>query len=637
MSTEINRDGGAMGDVPVAERGPTPAEGDVMRATAAAATVGGWARIVALLERERAWCWVVVLAVVLVLPSIDAGFAAADHILRTRAGNGPGLPGFPPTRLELFVFVPGDADLRSELMETGALAWWVAPGYRLAFLRPLSALTHALDFEAWPEVPALMHAHSIAWFVILLTSTWIAFRRLAGKSDRWVPALALLFYAVDDARGPLVGHLAHRNAMIAASFAIAALVAHDRWRRDGRRTGAVLSPVLLGTGLLAGETALGAIGYFVAYALFVDRGSRFIALLPALLVLFAWALAYGLLGYGARGSGLYVAPLEDPAGFAFAALVRAPVLLGAQFLGPWSDVWSALPTMAARGVYALSWAILAALGWLAWPLLRRDRIARFWTMGAVLAAVPAAAAPAADHALVLVGLGAAMLVARVLATAGVRGDGDQVRRRPASAVLLGGLVVVHGFVAPLLLPVRAFGMSLVDDALRDIGRAVPTDPDITTRTVVVASAPNDAMVAYLPFLRASVDAPAPAKLRLLATSTGAVEVARIDEHTLDVRPERGLLATPLERMLRASGSALHEGDTIELSDVTIVVGEVRDGRPLHATFRFATTLDDPSRIWLAWQGRGFAPWSPPAVGETATIPAVDVGGTLADMVRGRER
>ena len=51
------------------------------------------------------------------------------------------------------------------------------------------------------------------------------------------------------------------------------------------------------------------------------------------------------------------------------------------------------------------------------PLLRRDREARFWTLGMVLALLPISATFPANRLLFFVGLGAMALLARLLASA----------------------------------------------------------------------------------------------------------------------------------------------------------------------------------------------------------------------------
>ena len=90
--------------------------------------------------------------------------------------------------------------------------------------------------------------------------------------------------------------------------------------------------------LLAGESAVAVAAYLAAHALCLDSArwsGRLVALVPALAVLLGWLLLYGGLGYGAFGAGPgYLSPVHEPALFARALAVSAPVMLLAQWVGP---------------------------------------------------------------------------------------------------------------------------------------------------------------------------------------------------------------------------------------------------------------------------------------------------------------
>ncbi len=176
------------------------------------------------------------------------------------------------------------------------------------FWRPLSSLTHLLDFLVRPRSAFLAHAHSMLWFAALLAVLLALYRRLHVP---WVAHLALLLYAVDDAHGMVLSFVANRNALVAATLAFAALLAHDRARRDAWRPGLWLAPALFGAALLGGEAALAVTAYLLAHALFVDQGPlarRLARLWPFATLAVAWLAAYKAMGYGTRGTGFY----DDP-------------------------------------------------------------------------------------------------------------------------------------------------------------------------------------------------------------------------------------------------------------------------------------------------------------------------------------
>ncbi len=591
------------------------------------------ARWLAWAQQPHARRWIIALAVLLAAPCLNVGFAADDHMLRVRAGDGPTFDGFAPTRWDLFMFIDGGADQHARLAESGTLAWWSAPDYRLGFMRPLSSITHVVDFALWPDLPLLMYAHSLVWLVMLLTAADAVLRRFLPRP---IAALALLLYAIDDARGPAVGYISNRNALLMACFGFVALWAYDRARRDGWSTGRWLGPLAFAAGLLAGEGTIATLAYLGAHALFVDRGSwraRMLALAPYACVFVGWAILYKTLGYGVRGSGIYVDPGGEPAAFMAVAPVRMVVLLAGQWLGPWSDLWLGWPEPLVPIVGAVCVAVVIWFALLVRARLGSDPSARMWVVGAVLACVPIAGTFPADRLLGYVGLGSMALVAMLVA--------DRERARagelaPQPAWVRGSiavLVFVHLFAAPLLLPLRARSMETVRGTLELFEHAVPRDPSIRGKHVVVAFAPNDGMVSYLPVTRAAEALPAPTSVRLLASSVGKLRYTRPDDTTLVVEAERGLLSTVGERMVRSTTRPFAVGDRIELGhDEQVATATVEaitaDARPQRVRFEFTHPLGDPRHVWLAWQTLGFGPWQPPAVGETIEVAGFDVGAAV---------
>ena len=248
----------------------------------------------------------------------------------------------------------GDPAQRAVLLEEGVFGWWMAPDFRMSFWRPLSSLTHVVDHRLWPRSSLLAHAQTMLWFAALLAVLAALYRRFHPP---WVAHLALLLYAVDDARGWVLGWTANRNALVAATLAFAALLAHDRARRDGWRPGRWLAPALFAAALLGGEAALAVTGYLFAHALFLDSGPlarRLARLWPYAALSLAWLSAYGMLGYGTTGGGMYLNPLSEPTLYLGALVERLPILLAAQVGVGLSDMWLLLPPSAQVVGYALA-------------------------------------------------------------------------------------------------------------------------------------------------------------------------------------------------------------------------------------------------------------------------------------------
>ena len=115
-------------------------------------------RVAALAVHTRLPWMLAGLVVLLVLPSLNAGFLLDDqwqqYIL---SGKTPVEKPLAPHGL--FVFVDGEPSKVREMVDAGTLPWWTLDTLRISFWRPLSELTHGLDHALAPNLPALAHAH----------------------------------------------------------------------------------------------------------------------------------------------------------------------------------------------------------------------------------------------------------------------------------------------------------------------------------------------------------------------------------------------------------------------------------------------------------------------------------------------
>ncbi len=599
-------------------------------------------RLLQRLAAPRADAIVIVLATLLLLPSLTTGYAVDDHLHRIVMRDETLIAGFAPSKLDLFEFASGDPADMQQLMDRGIFPWTTEPTLRLRFMRPLSALTHVVDDALWPEAPALAHLQNLAWFALLLVVVARLYRRIhVASTQRWVAGLALLLYALDDAHAPTVGWIANRQAIIAAVFGFAALLAHharaaSEWRSQTSRATSIAArlaaPLLLALSLLAGESGIASVGYLFAYTVTIDRRpDRWRALIPHAVVVLAWGVTYVALHYGAKGSGLYVEPLADPLGFAQAAVSHLPVLVTGQFAGIWSELYAALTgTAATLFVVGCSVYVLLLLDVLK-VTLKVSPEARFWALGMFLSVVPICSTIPADRLLIFVGVGAMGLVACFIsAPEGIPGVTSASRVRRVSVNLwLYGLVLTHLVIAPLVLPIRSLTMKTVGDSMRRADDSVPSDASIADKTVIAINPPADTYLAFVPIMRASMASsgrPAPRHVRWLAVGQTDIEVTREAPNTLRVSPAGGYLAMASEQLVRDPDNRFDLGQRVMLTGVTVeVVALTDDGRPASTRWTFDRPLEDPSLLWLQWSDHpiGFAPYTPPPVGTTSTLAAID--------------
>ena len=76
--------------------------------------------------------------------------------------------------------------------------------------------THWLDYQLWPDAPWMMHAQSLVWLAGTVLIAGLLYRRI--EAVPWVAGLAVLLYAVDDARAAPASWIANRNALVASVF-----------------------------------------------------------------------------------------------------------------------------------------------------------------------------------------------------------------------------------------------------------------------------------------------------------------------------------------------------------------------------------------------------------------------------------
>lgn len=586
-------------------------------------------RIRTLLERPHADRWIILLATLLVCASLDTGLAADDYLHQLILSGSHAIEGFVRARLDLFHFA-SPAHNRA-LLDEGVFPWWADPNIRFAFWRPVAALTHFVDYLLWRESALLMHAHSIVWHGAALTAAAFAYRRVVRP--RWFASLALLLYALDDARGAPVAWIANRNALISCAFSFAALAFHIDARVSGVRRYRFFAAVAFALGLLAGEGGIAVAAYLFAFALFLDEGKldrRLLDLWPYAATVIVWGVVTRAMGYGVHGSAVYLDPIGEPLAFLEHAPARLLVLLFAQIGGPWSEGYNAYEFFypgLTNIVLALGLVGLGLTAALFTPLWRCDARARFFLAGTVLSAIPSCAAFPADRLLPWIGFGAmgatALLLGEIWRGAYPLGTKEwQKRLTPVVGV---GIALVHLVASPLMLPMRSRGIAQVRTTIDRANDTIPKDAAITEQTAIYVNPPADPFASFIPIRRAATNTPRPKIQRWLCTGLTDVHVTREGPRSLRVRPAAGFVSAPSEQLLRGPGYPLPKGRKIELPGLLVQITETTpDGRPQEILATFDKPLEDASYRWLVWRGSGYLPFAPPATGEAVDIPPVDL-------------
>lgn len=529
------------------------------------------------------------LVLLLTLPSLWVGLQFDDYLLERTLLTAPDRT----TALNrAFVFLDGNPLQTQAQMETGELPWWTLPEGRVAFWRPLSALTHWLDFRLWELDPFWMHAQNLLWFGL---GVWLAARLYREFLPAPLAGLAALLFAVDDAHGYAVGWLSNRNALLALGFGLLTLLAHHRWRTNRIPLWGAAASVSFALGLLSAEAGIAALGYLAAYLLFLDEAPlcrKWITLLPYLGILLAWSGFYRYGGYGGWGTA-YLDPAWEPLVYLWAVVERAPVLWLAQLAYPPAELYPFVTGLWLKTVWWGAGLIgMAGFVWLCLPLLKRDRSLRFWLAGAGLSTLPVCASLPANRLLFFIGLGVFPLLAAWL----MDGKSSGLKR------LAWGL---HLGLALLLLPFTAYSPK----AFGNIETAVLEAP--VRPTVVVISAPSAFHADYFRLLRARAGAEIPERVWYLGAGLAPVSIFRQEAQTLVVTAEAGYLSG-FETVFRGDAHPLREGESISLNGLQVTVQALNwEGRPRIVRFEFSQPLESDEIQWLTWENGAFVLWQPP--------------------------
>ncbi len=575
-----------------------------------------------LLESRYLPLFAAVLGAVLTSPSIFSGFATEDWVHRDLVKRGAFSL---PYHLNMFghglEWTPAEVVRRNTAYQLDGFFPWVADRtFDTSFFRPIASITHQLDYREWPNLPWLMHLESILWYAALAAAVAVLHRRLVP--ERWVAGFAALLYAADDAHGHAVGWIINRNGVMATLFAVLALVSYDRFRREGSRGAALLTTIYLALGLCSAEFALCTVGYFVAYVLFVESaplGRRLLGAIPWLVPLIGWSVAYRLLGHTTHGSGLYIDPVSDPTSYVFELFERGSVLLMGQFVAPFSDTWTRSgPYLQGLIVF---WAamVLWFMARVAWPVLSRNRMARFWAAGLVLSLPPACATFPEDRLLFACGIGAFPLIAIFLAET-ARAAASREVSKPRLA-LAGAWILLHAVVAPLLLPYRSLHMYRYDRAIEAAGdSAFATIRDPKRQSLIVVNAENYYFIGMMPLIRLSRGQPITPRMVALAGSLDPVTLTRIDDRRIEVTPKDGFLSREFDRIYRSRERPFTRGSLVDLLGVKITVTEVNQwGDPMSAIFDFALPLENPRYQWVVWEKGRYEPFVLPKIGSSVVV------------------
>lgn len=546
--------------------------------------------------------------------SLWNGFQADDYLHRIFLSQKP-VADFPHIGpCDLFSFANGKPVDNYRLMNSGVLPWWTLPEFHASFFRPVSVLTHYLDYFLFPDSPFWMHLHSLLWLLILNLTAAGFFKFTFGNT--WAAGLATLFYALDDARGYPVGWLANRNGLIAAAFGIAAILLHLKWRGTRKKRYLLESMFFYALALLSAEAAIAVMGFILA-SLVIDTASRYrklLILLPSVIITLIWWTLHHHFGYRIFGSGLYRDPLIEPLEFAKAVLFNAPIFLQSQFgFIPASAVL--LSNSYIRiGILLFSIAFCGLLIRIIFPLIRNDPIAQFFAMGTLFSLIPICSTFSHERVLTFTGIGAFGLIGHLLYKYMATEPAPNKPHSKSLNCLAWFLLIVHGVLSPLMFPLTAWAPKLISQTVEAYDVSLPQDESILEKTLILINPPIPFLAHHVLIRRAALNLPSPETLRVLASGTNCLDVFRQNENTLIIQSNHAFVSAPMDTLFRGEAHTMKPHDSIRLTETTIYVENTSRIR-----FVFDEPLNSPRYTWFEFKNGQFVAFIPPEIGKTTRL------------------
>jgi hypothetical protein len=574
-------------------------------------------------DRRLVWR-LAVLAIVLSSSALLLDFYLDDHIGRYIYSDREGAARLFRNYGGGYGLATGDPAENRWQMEAGWAPWWQDEHLRLILFRPVGVLLHQVDFRLLFDSPFLMHAHSLLWLGLMVVAVTVMYRQVLGPL---LGGAAALLFTLDHTHGFAVGHICNRHALVATLFGALALAAHVRYRQRDRWRDAFPGPALYVLGLLTSEATVAIAGYVVAFELFAKEGAwrkRALAAAPYIAVTLVWRALYNAAGYGASGSGYYTDIGREPLRYLMAFLERAPLLLLGQFGAPPAEMYYGMPQSVAHVIFV--WALIVAGIVLSavLPLLRHDRIARFWAVGMLGALVPAASTDAHNRQLMLASLGAMGLLAQAwqfYATAVIDRAETWLRwARNFAALLLGFRLTV----SPALLPLTTVEIALstpMHTAAAKFGN------EAAGRDAIFVTAPYEFVIRMVQLFKRIDGEPLPKHIRYIACGSQKTIITRTGPRTLEVGFEGGLLSKFELGLHRDPRLVMPPGTKVELEGFLVeVLATTEDAGPTLARFTFDKPLEDPGLAFYRWDERHFVPWTPPPIGARVVLPGALLPG-----------
>jgi len=556
------------------------------------------------------------IAILLTLPALQVGLLMDDHFIQLVILQPENFPVKLPHPLDTYSFFKSDPEYISSVMEYGAIPWWINPEIKGCFWRPLTSITQFIDHRLWGSQVWLMHLQNILWYGALVLAAAYAFRGLMGTTT--AAGLAALMFAVEEAHGQPAGWLANRNSVLACLFGVIALSFHHAWRKEGKTSKCIAALIALAAALLSAEAGLAAMAYIGAYALIMETGpwkKRVLSLMPYIVVIIIWRGIWTGLGYGVHAMPLYKDPIQNPWLFIQRVVIGMPQMITGQFTYFLVPEFQAFATIAKWWVWFFSAGSAVLIFLLFWPLIKTNKTARFFGLGAMISAIPFCSTIAQTRNFMFVGIGAFGLLALWFTD------------RPRNTAWPLKMKFIYLCMVLLHIVMAAIGLALLSGnpmgpvkELEQKFQAFPDMDGIEEQDLIIVNHPSPFTMVHYLGNRGINREPLPLHTRVLSQAFTPITLKRTSMAELHLQAPYGI-TDDFSRIVNTVSDDVRKGNEVKLPGMTIrVVKTNAKGLLTEAVFTFNRALEDSSFKWLWWSEGAYHSFTLPAVGETIEIP-----------------
>ncbi len=428
----------------------------------------------------------------------------------------------------------------------GALPWWTKEQAMLHLWRPVSSLTHWLDYQLWPQSKRMMQSQNGVWMFASFLLVSLLFKKILPSSSVFV--FALLVYGLDVSMAPVVGWIAARNSLLVICFLVLTLYFFHHSFLRPKVYGLAL--LFFALALLSAEAGIVVAAYLGAYVLFFPVSTfqrKLLRVMPFLVAIILWRWFYHAHGFGAFNIGQYIDPVRSPMTFLEQALRQFPLLFIEMVTGV-DAVEVITPVQYLDIVRVSGWLLFLVFLTVSLGYYKSQKQVAFWFFSAIFSLLPGLMTYSSDPRVVIYAhIAFSALIALIVVDVWqkyVLSPGIVTR---LSLLVVSPFVLLHifvQFVAILLMNYAVLMTNLLKPEAQ-YAELYGFEKLVKSNDHVVLFNHRDVFrLMYYPYIAKLENFPLPKTLRQMNTAQTAIRVKKLSEVNYAIMSEGGFIFHP---------------------------------------------------------------------------------------------